>query len=252
MNVLSDGNLNSIGHLKIWFVCFLILTSIIGCNKKELVSSNSENEFADWIKLEIPNGREAFAVVGDINKRLLVTTWTKGYYSDDKGLTWNESHDFQGHILELHERNDTVFALISTEYLDKAGYRSVGICNDYTTNFGLTWESKNSRFYSQLTSRIGTALSDGGMMYQVKENLTPVSPGSMSYCYNPSSVQKFEAFSWQDLDFPMKLRINNIHIDKNNFFYMATSMGEFGITNNFLGAKVGSPAIIYVSKKVLP
>ena len=251
MKKLSLNFFQNDSSLKNWIVVFLVSVFLVACDKSEIVRPSVGNESPDWIKLEIPNGREAFAVVGDIDKRLLVTTWTKAYYSDDRGSTWQESHDFQGHILALPERNDTVFALITSEYLDRDGYRATSICQYYTTDYGKRWEAKNSSKYSQLTSRIGIAESDAGIIYRVKENLSPI-PGSISYSYNPSFIQKSVGTFWNNLDIQMSLRINNIHLDANNFLYLATSSGKFDVNNNFLGAGIGSAAVVYVSKKVLP
>ncbi|MBC7921915.1 MAG: hypothetical protein H7Z75_12600 [Ferruginibacter sp.] len=64
-------------------------------------------EDPDWIRLEVPTGREAYAIAGDIDKTLLVTTWTKAYYTTDRGKTWQESKDFQGPVPGLFVHNDT-------------------------------------------------------------------------------------------------------------------------------------------------
>jgi hypothetical protein len=76
----------------------------------------------DWIKLEIPAGREAYAIAGDLDKTLLVTTWTKAYYTSDKGKTWQESKNFNGHVPGLFERNDTIFSMEATS-TDNQGSR---------------------------------------------------------------------------------------------------------------------------------
>ncbi|RYF66950.1 MAG: hypothetical protein EOO39_22130, partial [Cytophagaceae bacterium] len=57
------------------------LTAMLSCGQQDPASPSPAQPEQDpnWIKLSIPTGREAFAIAGDIDKTLLVSTWTKAY-----------------------------------------------------------------------------------------------------------------------------------------------------------------------------
>ena len=229
---------------------FLISTALFCCNDVEDKSPIIENESPDWVKLEIPIGREAFAVSGDINSTLLITTWTKAFYTTDGGKNWQLSKDFQGPV-DLLERNDTVFALIATG-IDTKGQSYASTCNQYTTDYGKSWHRDTTGKYFHLANPIGMTESITGIIYRVKDNLTPTSPGSSAYHSNPSGIEKYDQLAWNEFTFPLKLKINNLHLDGNNRLYIAASSGVFNKDNHLVSPDDKSPALVYVSKVALP
>ncbi len=204
-----------------------------------------------WIKLEIPNGREAFAIAGDINSTLLVTTWTKAFYTTDGGKNWELSKDFQGPISELLERNDTIFALLATG-IDQDGQPHASSCYHYTIDYGKNWNRDTTGKYVKLGSPVGIAESVTGIIYRVKDNHTPTSPGSSAYFSNPSDIEKYDQLTWNKFNFPLDLKIYNLHLDKNNRLYIAASSGVFNKDNHLESPADKSPALVYVSKIALP
>ncbi|WP_207436187.1 hypothetical protein [Sabulibacter ruber] len=227
---------------------------LLSCTKEDPVSE-LKVEDEDWLKLEIPNGREAYAIAGDIDNVLLVSTWTKAYYTADKGKTWQEAHDFSGPVPGLFARNDTIFALKVTSN-DAQGQKYATLGQFFTPDFGKTWH----RYYTiyrgdalHSLHPIGIARSSGGVTYRIKENTTPVSAGSATSYLNPSEIIREDNAVQKAVRFPFKHIINNLHVDGNDRLYVAASGGEYlAEKNTFRCCAPEMPAIIYVSKKPLP
>ena len=59
---------------KLYTLPILALT-LLSCNNSDNIDPIDENRLQDWLALEIPEGREAFAIAGEISDTLLVTTW---------------------------------------------------------------------------------------------------------------------------------------------------------------------------------
>ena len=204
-------------------------------------------EDPNWMLLEIPEGRKAYAIAGDIHSRLLVTTWTKAYYSDDAGATWTESYNFNGPVYGLLQRNDTVFSLI----LNNGSL--AGVCHYYTVDYGRTWERDKDGSFVNLTTPIRLVESSKGVTYQVKENLAPTHEGAASSYINPSDVVKIVGQSSVNITLPTrKLRVMNIYLDDDNYLYLAASSGTFNENNAYVCCEPGSPALIYRSKQPFP
>ena len=70
----------------------LIITAIAfiiaSCKKDNKPETVKNQDDPNWIKLEIANAGEAYAVAGNIDDTLLVTTKAKAYFTTDKGKTW--------------------------------------------------------------------------------------------------------------------------------------------------------------------
>ncbi len=216
-------------------------------------------EDPDWIRLEIPNGREAYAIAGDIDKTLLVTTWTKAYYTTDRGKTWQESKDFQGPVPGLFVLRDTVFSLQSSGQ-DPAGQPYASTGQYFTVDYGRTWQHSSQhyttqagyQFYSQLSRPLGIVQAAGGITYRIKRNSTPVSPGSTSVYINPSELLKEDQFGIQTVRLPFRHQLYNLHLDDSNRLYVTASGGTVLENNRIYCCEDEMPAIVYVSRKPLP
>lgn len=64
----------------------LVLGLAAGACQDRAAKSPAPAEDPDWIRLEIPKGREANAVYGNLDTMLVVTTYKDAYYTTDKGL----------------------------------------------------------------------------------------------------------------------------------------------------------------------
>lgn len=229
---------------------FIFSLILIACTDQD-VSPVVETGFNDpnWLKLEIPNGREAYAITGSIDDTLLVTTWTKAYYTADQGETWKESYDFHGPVPGLLERNDTIFSL-EGHGQDLQGFEYASIAQYFTLDHGNRWKYT---YHPQLRQRIGVVTSSSGTEYFLKKNITPFSPGSTSGYVNPTDIMKRSAAGVEGISFPYKHNIQNLYIDSESRLYIAASGGIYDEkTNTFSCCVNDAPAIVYVSKRPIP
>lgn len=208
-------------------------------------------EYPNWVRISIPKGRQAFAIAGSIEDTLLVSTHTKAFYTADKGQTWIESKDFQGPVWGLMQRGDTIVALFGRAEKDGVSAAALGYL--YTLNFGKSWNYEPDKYLNARTP-IGEAASSFGVKYRIKENRTPTAPGSQVFVINPSTIEKWPHLNndWGALDFPMKVRANNLYLDHKQRLYVAASSGSFDANNCHQSESENSPAWIFISKRPLP
>jgi hypothetical protein len=231
--------------MKKYFYFFTLLILLAACADHTPENKLEFND-PDWLKLEIPTGREAYAIAGSIDDTLLVSTWTKVYYTADQGKTWKESRDFQGPVMGFLDRNDTIFSLRASG-LDEQGHNYACLAQYLTTDHGNSWKYNPQ---SQLMKRIGSTTASSGAEYFLKENMTPNSPGSTSGYVNPTDIMKRYDADAFNISFPYKHMILNLHIDSEDRLYVAASGGihnEEG--NTFYCCDDSMPAIVYVSKR---
>ncbi|MBC3795202.1 hypothetical protein [Spirosoma utsteinense] len=235
----------------------LALTVASSCTNNNIqnVTPHVIREDPDWIRLEIPKGREAYAIAGDIDKTLLVTTWTKAYYTTDRGKTWKESKNFNGPVPGLLVRNDTTFSMEARAFSQQGDLVGANIVNYFTANYGETWESY-FKYYKEYLSEIkpiGRVKSTKGSIYYIKSNSTPTAAGSSSAYVNPSEVIREDSRGQQAIPFPFKQNLLNLHIDVQNRLYIAASGGTYQSENNtFSCCADDMSAIIFISKKPVP
>lgn len=227
----------------------LLLSSIIilaSCQKSEI--NPLKFEHPDWVRLEIPGGREAYSIVGDIDKELLVAADTRIYYSNDGGKNWTISADFSTLNMTLQDLKDTVFVYTATHSIDEKTYGS--ICEYYSIDFGKTW----NRYVFDFTNRNhlkGFAESVSGTSYHIKNSCT--ADTSFKPCYvRPSILEKHNGYQWDIMDFPQTHLFHDLHLDTRNRLYLCASSGEITEQNRVQGTNIGDPAFVYVSRKELP
>jgi hypothetical protein len=227
-------------------VVALLLAACVDHNS--LIIDNAFND-PDWLKLEIPKGREAYAVAGNIDDTLLVATLTKAYYTIDQGKTWIESYNFQGPIMALRESNDTIFALQAYS-IDEQGYEHASLAQYFTVDHGSSWKQT---FYPRMEQRIGRVTSSSGIEYFLRKNTAPTAPGSTTAYVNPTNIMKVSANGEEGVSFQYKHNILNLHIDAEERLYVAASGGIYQpVSNTFFCCPDNLPAILYVSKKPRP
>lgn len=239
---------------------FLLLATFMAAascvqNDSRVVQPVGTTEDPDWIKLEIPTGREAYAIAGDLNKTLLVTTWTKAYYTTDQGRTWKESKNFDGPIPGLLVRNDTTFALHITRYDRQGKLLGAWDALHFTADYGRTWEyySKYYKNYLDDVKPIGTVKSPTGTVYTIQSHSTPTGPGSTTAFINPSEIKKQDGLSQETIRFPFKHRLINLHLDSQNRLYVAASGSTYQPENNgFFCCTDTMRAVVYVSRRPFP
>ncbi|MEM8966172.1 MAG: hypothetical protein AAGE93_07130, partial [Bacteroidota bacterium] len=218
-----------------------------------------EEESSDWTTLIIPNGREAYAITGSIDDTLLVTTWTKAYFTTDRGSTWQESHDFQGPIYDMVRRKDTVFALlasgglkdyIGSPHINDQVYASIG--SKYTTDYGGTWQRNTNRNQHDIISPIGITISPTGITYRIKDDITPLNADTTFYRTNHSTVEMYHEGYWQTIDFPFEYELNNLYVDDDNRLYVSAATWQYVQDNQIQEPDENYPGLVYMHKHPLP
>jgi hypothetical protein len=228
--------------------CFYFFALVaIACTDHTPENNNVFND-PNWFKLEIPAGREAFAVAGSIDDTLLVSTWTKVYYTADQGKTWKESRDFQGPVMGFLERNDTIFSLrAGGSTVDQQGHSYASLAQYCTVDHGISWKYI---YEPHLKKRIRSVTASSGTEYFLKENLTPFTPGYSGGYINPTDVMIRSGADAVNISFPYKHQIHNLHIDSEDRLYIIASGGIHNEERNtFYCCDDTMPAIVYVSKR---
>ena len=243
--------------MKKLLMSLLVLGTVFACvnNDSQIFSPTTTAEDPDWIKLEIPTGREAYAIAGDLDKTLLVTTWSKAYYTTDQGKTWQLSRDFQGPVPGLLVRNDTTFAMQSRSSDFQGNLLGASGVQYFSADYGKTWQYyfKYYKSYIDDILPIGTVKSGTGIGYSIKSNSTPTSPGSPTAYVNPSELRKQGVSGFETVRFPFKQNLMNLYLDDQNRLYVAASGGTYQPeTNSFYCCETTMSAVIYVSRRPLP
>ena len=233
----------------------LIITAIAfiiaSCKKDHKPETIKNQDDPNWIKLEIANGGEAYAVAGNIDDTLLVTTKAKAYFTTDKGKTWQESKNFNGPVQGLYASKDTVLALLTTGGLELEGTLKASVAQFYTLDMGKGWNRYTDYKRSLTISKpIGIVQSaQNKVTYQLKYNTKPASANSISYIHKPTTILK----AGDTLDFPFKVRIENLYMDSNDRLYVAASGNIYNQEKgDFIYNGDNTPAVVYVSRKALP
>lgn len=225
------------------------------CQKKDPISP-TEPADPDWIKLEIPTnwgGDEAYSVVGDIDKTLLVATATQLNATSDGGKTWRVLKVFNRSMYGLLLRQDTLFALESM--VTRQGERVALVADQFSTNFGQTWMySINGDYYrlraiSQPFGRIEAA----GITYRTHPNTTPIPNSSSQYVIASDLLRTDATGQPQALRLPARHYLNNLHLDGQNRLYVTASGLRFDESaSTTASAKSGKSAVLYISRRPLP
>ncbi|WKN42980.1 hypothetical protein [Tunicatimonas pelagia] len=242
--------------MKNFRLLFLILPLLAACEEDEpdVVSE----ELRDWETLIIPNGREAEAIVGNIDDTLMVTTMMSAYFTADGGETWQESEGLGGTVFDVLERNDTVYALWATGLRDYVGppfvanQRYAGLATQFTMDYGITWQRTPYQDQHSINSPVGIATSPSGVTYRIKDNITPLNADTTSYRTNYSTVEMYHEGRWQTIDFPFEYVLNNIHVDEDNRLYVSADSWQYVQDNQITGPDENYPGLVYMYKHPLP
>ncbi|SFQ36768.1 hypothetical protein [Hymenobacter arizonensis] len=241
----------------------LLATGLLAaaCQKKDIGLATREAEDPDWIKLELPAtiysddiGDMASAVVGDLDKTLLVANMTQVFSTLDQGKTWQAVRNFDRQV-GLLARNDTIFALVAYG-LNGQGEKIAGNADVYTTDFGKTWAytgllPRGYQRYSGIVRPLGQ-VEAGGISYRVQENTRPI-PNSTSRLVLAGDLLRTAGSSQSTLRLPARHYLNNLHLDTQNRLYVAVSGLRFdAVTGDPITKKGNQRATVYVSRKPLP
>lgn len=242
--------------------CLLLLLGgallATACQKKDPAAPVAPTEPADpdWIKLEIPTnwgGDQAYSVVGDIDKTLLVATTTQLNATSDGGRTWRALRVFNRSMYGLLLRRDTLFALESMT--TRLGERVAIVADQFSTDFGQTWAYPiNNNYYqfraiSQPYGRVEAA----GITYRTRPNIAPIPNSSAEYVIASDLLRTAAGGPPVALRLPARHYLNNLHLDGQNRLYVTASGLRFDeSTSTTASAKSGKSAVLYISRRPLP
>ncbi|WP_143437168.1 hypothetical protein [Hymenobacter mucosus] len=232
----------------------LLLTA--ACQQKEDVKPVAA-ENADWITLEIPtilSGDEAYSIVGDLDKTLLVSTRQGVYVTSDQGKTWRQSRNFYGPVAGFLPRNDTIFALTMTG-ISPQGELFARYADMFTADWGKTWVYSQSvysyRVYPEMQAS-SRQVQAAGITYRTTENTEPI-PNSSSRLVLASDLWREQGTARTLVQLPARHYLKGLHVDAQQRLYVAASGLRFDVkTGQAINPTVGRPAIVYVSRRPLP
>ncbi|WP_345950381.1 hypothetical protein ABDD95_02810 [Mucilaginibacter sp. PAMB04274] len=240
-------------HAFLMLACIAIM--ICSCKKDKINTVKQEQDDPNWIKLEIPNARDAYAFAGSIDDTLLVTTWVKAYFTTNKGKTWQESKNFNGQVQGLITSGDSVIALAATGGLELEGTYGAGLAQYYTLDYGRSWNPYLKPDGGYRSKSIGISQSaDKQVTYKLKYNVSPLTKNDYTaYIHNPTQITRTIYGSTNLINFPFKRKIHNLYLDNHDRLYVAASGGAYiAETNSFNGGGTDDSAIIYISRNTLP
>ena len=212
-----------------------------------------------WLKLEIPTQWErdqAFAVAGDLDQTLVVSTTTSLYTTADRGKTWQLTRTVAQAVWGLLPRRDTLFALTNYQ-ADLQNNKLVAVFADYfTTDQGQTWTYTTPRYsyaeYRAMYQPFGQ-VSAAGRTYRVQDNWVPAGTGNGLVQRASDLLRTDAAGRPQALRLPARCLLNNLSLDAKNRLYVTASARQFDeATGEPVAAEKKNTAVLYVSRQPLP
>ena len=230
----------------------------VGCQKKDPDVTPRETEDPDWIKLEIPtrfSGDEAYSIIGDIDKTLVVSTKAQVYSSSDRGKTWQETQYSYGAMFGFVMRNDTLFSLDSYR-IEVSGHKTATNAKFYSTNFGQTWELfaklPNGYYKAPAFSKPYGQIADGGISYRTQENFRSM-PNSSSQLVLASDLLRSDGTTETAVRLPVRRYLKGLHLDAQRRLYVGASGFRFdAVTGDPVNSNMERAAVVYVSRQPLP
>jgi hypothetical protein len=227
------------------------------CQKKGVTPTPAEDP--TWLKLEIPTQwkrDQVYAVTGDLDHTLLVSTTVGLYVTTDQGKTWQLTRTVAEAVWGLLPRRDTIFAL--TNYrADGQNNKLAAVYADYfTADQGKTWAYTAPRYayeeYRAIKQPFGQ-VSGGGTTYRVQDNWVPFGTGN-GKVQRASDLLRTDATGRQQvLRLPARTLLNNISLDATNRLYVTASALQFDeATGEPIAAEKKNTAVLYVSRQPLP
>ncbi|MCU0354115.1 MAG: glycoside hydrolase [Cytophagales bacterium] len=222
---------------------------LFGC---QVTQKEAVPEDPDWIRLEIPGGGVSNSVTGTIDGTLLMTGFTRPFFSTDGGRTWQASREFHTANMSLLTRNDTTFLFRGTSTANNQEFAAMA--HYVSTDYGKNWQHNQDYYgtFHNLRKQRGFVKASDGTTYSVKWNRTPVPSNPSSYYTNPSELVKTGSSGRQSIRFPFKHEITDLHLDSQNRLYVTVSGHVKPGSDNIRGSAINATAIIYVSRKPLP
>jgi photosystem II stability/assembly factor-like uncharacterized protein len=178
-------------------IFFASLIFISCCDEDEVFNAHVE-----WGKIEFPGAVSIYAIHGNLNDYMLVSTISKILRTTDGGKTWIEVKKVMNPIGEFHPLNDDIYAVANFQ--------------DFVSHDqGETWEEVD--FDWELSQRPEALYDSKGILYQIVGH----SSGELAL---PTTFLRSvnKGNSWETI-FPNKHGISASHIDSNDRVYLGVS-----------------------------
>ncbi|NJO00816.1 MAG: hypothetical protein HC880_03200 [Bacteroidia bacterium] len=229
-------------------------TLMAACNNEIPVWVPPTDQVDKWIKLEIPGGQAVYAIAGNIDETLLVTTQTKAYYTIDQGQTWQEARHFGVPVWGLAAQSGLIVALEGQTYDQNFNTYATGPARYYTRDYGRSWQSFIELFGTRdpgIVMPLEIWITNDGILYQIQSNKNFISPSS--FTESASQIYRLEGDEFKLLDFPFVHILRSLYMDANKRLYVAAYGGIYDqFSGRLLYNGPESSAVLYISKNPLP
>lgn len=237
------------------FPLIVLVFLVVACKKNSpaVIPPVTEPEFLDknWSRIRIPDGGEVFAVAGNLDDTLLVTTLYNTYMVTDNGLTFTKSKEIIPTVPGLLTVQDTIFALTGNYYDAKFEKNYSGGSSYYTLDMGLSWNSSDSKDAGKVM-RKGIVTTANNVTYQLTYRTGPDKNGKGTNWVLPTEIIKIDSLgNGAAFAHPVKNEQPlNLYLDKKGRLYIPTG-GSFSNTGVYIGPSALKPAYIYISKEAV-
>jgi hypothetical protein len=213
-------------------------------------------EKGNWYVLQAPTNMPIYAVVGNLDSTLLLSTMSNEiYYTTDRGKSWKMASFNQPNasgIMGFAARKDTIWAMTTARggedgtftYFDNPVY--------FSLDGGRNWKHKYR--IGNIRVRYKLATSRTGIQYTVEESSTP-------YAKDPQNATLRETTGIVSSDgrllpLPDRHQTKSLYLDSQQRIYVCNSAAVCGPKNDakFCGTDDNSRyrGVIYISKQSQP
>ncbi len=227
----------------------LMLFAFISCERFDSEPTFIQEDYKDWMVLQIPSGEAAYAVSGSIDDVLVVTTMTKVYATSNAGNSWTEVADFSGIMPGLLDQNDSLFIFGASGQGDDFDVASS--VTRFSTDKGYTWQEDGVNQYSGWSIPIKYIEAENDISYKIKENIFRLDGSATDYVGTSDIEKTIDNYTTQ-LEIPFEYILNNLHLDDDNRLYVAASYGTVNENGTVKSGNRNSPALVFISKNPLP
>ncbi|MBO0940081.1 hypothetical protein J2I47_26285 [Fibrella sp. HMF5335] len=231
-----------------------IIISLLSCQQEPEPYAIPEK--GGWYVLQSPTNQPIYAVLGNIDSTLLLSTLSNEiYYTTDKGKSWQMATFNQPNpegIMGFAARKDTIWAMTSARGGEDGTFTFFDNPVFYSLDSGRSWKHKYR--IGEIRTRYKVATSPSGIQYTVEESSTP-------YAKDPQNalLQETTGIAATDgrlLPLPDRHQTKGLYLDSQQRLYVCNSAPVCGPKNDakFCGTDENSRyrGVLYISKQPQP
>lgn len=230
-------------------IAFMMVFS--ACSKEKTMEKTQVFNDPNWTRVEIPDGREAHAVYGDLDGTLMVSTFTSIYQTIDKGKTWTKTKENHQPVYGFLSVKDTIFALEANFLKDKSDQRMASYSSSFSLNNGLNWlQADQYKVNKDRKQPLAFISLLNQIIISLKEHLEPISGNANASYVLKNSIEINNLGKTQILNVPFDNQITNLYIDnKGRLYVSATNAIHDKDSGKYIETEDSGAAIIYISKQ---